>query len=558
MLQRHLLYALLCCWPFFSAAQDLESFGKQEPFRLSGSMGLMLNAYDTDRENPRYDPFSYTLTANPTISIYGFSVPFNIVYSERERSFRQPFNRFGAQPTYKWIKLHLGFSNTYFSNYSLASRTFLGGGLELTPGKFRIGAVYGRFNRSIELPDNNNLYIEPSFDRWGYAAKLGFGSPTNYLDLVFFKGEDRYDQSLSDSLATSANPPAENLILGLKTSQLLFKRLTFDMDVAASAWSSNLLSSQVEAGEFADVQILEQLFTPRYATRLSLAGEAGLGVNFNRWGLNVRYRRIDPEYQSMAAFTFLTDIEEVTVNPNLVLAGGKLALSGSIGLQRNNLYDTRLQNSERRIGAINANIAPSRAFNASISYSNFKVDVQAVSEELLSDSFDIVQVAEQLNANLNFFFGDKERRSSLHLTGYGSRFEDVSAFQLLAPVSRLLGGRLSFRKKWKASGFTFSLHTNYSRFNAEPTITDRYGGGLRLRKELNDRLQLTANGDYRINQRNSQADGTSIAARLRLRYPPADRHSFRLATSWTNRSYGISGRQDFTELRATLRYGFSF
>ncbi|MCB0635767.1 MAG: hypothetical protein KDC54_04085 [Lewinella sp.] len=558
MKPRNAILALILLWSFGLSGQDISGLRDQPPVQLSGSLSVGLNAYATNRERPRYDPFSYTLAANPVLRIYGVSLPMSFVYSERERSFRQPFNRFGLRPTYKWARMHLGYSNVYFSNYSLAGRTFLGGGLELNPGKLRFGAVYGRFNRGIEVPADAEVYLEPTFDRWGYAFKLGVGANTNYLDLVFFKGEDRYDEPRADSLRRSANPPAENVIIGLKTSQLFFQRLTFDLDLAASAWSSNLLSAEVAPGEFAGRQVLEQLITPRYATRLSLAGEAGLGVRFSHWGLRLQYRRIDPEYQSMGAFTYQTDIEDLTVQPSLNLMKGRLFLSGSVGLQRNNIYENRLQQTSRRIGSANAQFTPGRVFAMNLSYSNFRVDVQAVSEEFLSDSFNIVQVNEQLNMSTNLNLGDQDIRKQLSFSAYGSRFNDLSETVSFAQENQMFGGRLGWRQRWQTSGLSFSAHVSGARFSAAEVASDRYGGGLSLGKDIGEHLELEGRFSYRLNRRLGQDDGGTLSARTSLRYRLEGGHSFRFNASWMQRSYGVSSRAGFSEFRAWLRYTFSF
>jgi hypothetical protein len=99
---------------------------------------------------PRERSFSYLFNGAPTITIYGISFPFSVVISDQQRGFRQPFNQYGISPQYKWLTVHAGWQSITWSPFTLAGYNFLGGGVEATPSKWRLGFIYGRFNKAIE------------------------------------------------------------------------------------------------------------------------------------------------------------------------------------------------------------------------------------------------------------------------------------------------------------------------------------------------------------------------------------------------------------------------
>ncbi len=226
---KHILFILLTS--LFSGilsynvmSQNVESMINEKPVKFSGSLSAQFLGYSTTRERPSRDPFVWTLSGSPTLSVYGFNVPFSFVISPKQRNFRQPFNQFGMSPYYKWLTVHAGYRNVNFSRYTMAGHTFLGGGIEATPGNFRLGFVYGRFLKAIEDDSLNVEYVIPTYQRTGYSMKIGYGPQSNYVDLIMFKAKD--DTGSIDTPDPAADViPGENLVFGIKTFQRFLKKI---------------------------------------------------------------------------------------------------------------------------------------------------------------------------------------------------------------------------------------------------------------------------------------------------------------------------------------------
>ncbi len=107
---------------------------------VSGGLNAYAGFYTADGIAARNQASPFGLSGAVTVALPGgISLPFSAVLGNQGSSFRQPFNQFGVSPTYKWATVHAGYRNVSFSPFTLAGHTFLGGGVELNPGKFRLG-----------------------------------------------------------------------------------------------------------------------------------------------------------------------------------------------------------------------------------------------------------------------------------------------------------------------------------------------------------------------------------------------------------------------------------
>ena len=170
-----------------------------KPWAGSGTIGLNTSFYNASGIPERQSPLSYGINANATLTLYGISMPFSFTwYSNQKAGFRQPFNQFGISPTYKWLTVHLGYRHVSFSEFTLNGYTFLGAGVEARPGKFRLGAVYGKFNQ-ISQYDLAMTDIIPKLTRTGWATKVGYGTNDRFVDISMLRIGDN-PKNFVDSL----------------------------------------------------------------------------------------------------------------------------------------------------------------------------------------------------------------------------------------------------------------------------------------------------------------------------------------------------------------------
>ncbi|WP_462248836.1 PKD domain-containing protein [Ekhidna sp.] len=227
------------CLPALAQDVDLEEVSKADPIKVSGSISALNRFYFASGIEDRQENYIWTLSGRLNFSIFGVAVPLSGTLTSQNSDFSQPYNRLSIKPSYKWAKAHIGYSNMTYSSYTLAGHTFLGGGVELNPGKLRFAANYGRFATAIPLDRPTNQPFVPSFNRIGYGGKIGYGDDSNYIDFMYFSAKDQMDswETIPDS---SSVKPSENLVLGTAWKVSKFKNLTFAGEFARSAFTTDV------------------------------------------------------------------------------------------------------------------------------------------------------------------------------------------------------------------------------------------------------------------------------------------------------------------------------
>lgn len=185
------MFFLACLLSSTTTAQDLGAIGKEKPFRVNGSLSLLGGPYFYSGDGtPRNQPFWWNTTGSVTFSIYGWQIPVSFNVGSQQRTWTQPFNRYGMSPYYKWAKLHLGYRSIRFNPYTMAGVQFFGAGVELEPKGFRFAAFYGRFNKPVAQDTLAAIAPRPAYERTGYGMKIGVGNRRSYFDVMFFRAAD--------------------------------------------------------------------------------------------------------------------------------------------------------------------------------------------------------------------------------------------------------------------------------------------------------------------------------------------------------------------------------
>ncbi|MCC6839675.1 MAG: hypothetical protein IT230_05910 [Flavobacteriales bacterium] len=374
---------LLVLDPSSTAAQDIGALGQVQPVQFNAGLRAQAGFYNVHGIDPRRRPFFWTISGTPTLSLYGVELPFMVLLSDQQRSFQQPFNQFGLSPRYKWVKLHLGYRDVHFSRFTMAGRRALMAGVELNPGRFRFGFVYGRFAKAVQedtvAVHDPQAYLSavpvPSYTRLGYAAKVGVGKENRYIDLIFLRAKDD-PGSIPDPKRTML-APAENMVLGLASKIDLGKQLIWEVDVAGSGYTRDVHAPVMdEPPQVAN--LLGNFFIPRSSSAWLTAVETSLGLKRRRARYKLTYRQVDPGFESMGAYYFQSDVRQLTATAATTLAKNKVSLNLTGGWQRDNLRKQRTSTAQRLIGNISVNYTSGKAFGMLANFSNFGITQQPV------------------------------------------------------------------------------------------------------------------------------------------------------------------------------------
>src|ERR1051326_5195128 len=324
----------LFCAPRLSFAQNLEKIGDKDMLKVSGGFNFNSTFYHADGIIPRRDPFAWFFSGNINFSILDWSIPFTYTYSNLHGTFTQPFNQYCVAPQYKWIKTYIGYTSMNFSQYTLAGHVFLGGGAELTPGNWKINLMCGRLKKAVDYDVLNNSDANMSFKRIGYGAKGGYEKNGHGLFLSFFRASDD-PSSVPYIPAASLIRPMDNTAISISGKTKLNKHFFAEGEYAVSGLTRNTLAEKEAIGE--RTNYLPGVFVMRTTSQFFHALKTSVGYQSQKFRLNLNNERIDPDYQTLGAYYFTNDMENITLAPALTLFKNKLNISANTGLQRNNL-----------------------------------------------------------------------------------------------------------------------------------------------------------------------------------------------------------------------------
>ena len=458
-------------------AQDLSKIGKAKPFTYTGSLSSRFVFYNASGIPNRRDPFGYVVGGNINIGIYELYFPFSFSYSNQGTVYGQPFNQFGVSPTYKWATLHLGYRNISYSSLTLAGHQMLGAGVELNPGKLRVGFMYGRLRRAVQFrppPDSLSLDTllqtqplipigeDPVYQRTGWGAKVGYGDDKGFIDLILFKAKDA-PSSIDDDSIKQIFRPAQNAVMGINARRTFFNKLNIFFEGAISAITRDgELDDEGGAGDSVSISKVFKPFIPINSTTYYYrAIKAGLGYSHNIFNVQADYQRIDPDYNSMGAYFFNNDIESINITPSVYLFKNKTIVTSGFSFQRDNLNNKKQVTTKRTIPRINVSINPSYKYGIDLGYQDMRTS-QASGILELPDSLRMNMSNPGYTAGLRYNIADSLRTHSFMIMGNQFSLKDRN--ELTQPFSEYTATILNFNYNFymikKSLGLTASVTAN--------------------------------------------------------------------------------------------------
>jgi hypothetical protein len=542
-------------------AQDLGAIGEAKPLTVSGSFSGSSILYGASGA-ARRDPFSYFLSGSLNVSVYGLSIPLSVNYSNQQTTFHQPFNQYGLSPTYKWATAHLGWRSMNFSSYTLAGHTFLGAGFELTPGRWRVGGMYGRLNKAVEHDTTAEVGSIPTYQRYGYGAKVGYGSATDYVDLIVFKAQDD-PESIAAPPEELNMRPGENLVFGVNVAKRLLKRVSFTGEWASSANTRDVQAGRASLASGSVYQHLGGLFTPRVSSNYHQAYKGALRYAGSRYGLQLGYERVDPGYQTMGAYFFNDDQENITVGGNTRLLDDKVTVALQTGVQRNNLDGNEVNQQRRLVNSLNLGYSPTAAWNFSGSYSNFTTNSRRAPRlnEIVNTTdtlmLDFVQITDNANFSTSYNGKSGDNTYALSLNTSYQVANERQGQQVTDRQSRFYNGNLAYSYRITAAdvGFTASLNANR---NVDPELrSTALGPAVSVNKSFYEKkLRATWSSSYNRYLSAGAATGDVVNTRVNANYN-LKKNNFTISLIALRRGKQAA-TDSFTEFTGTLGYSYSF
>ena len=539
-----------------AGAQDIKTLIVPPKASFSGGIFASGQYYNVRGIDNRRSPYSYNLAGNLTFKLSVITVPLSFSFRDQQFSYGHSFNKFGMSPYYKWIKVHIGHRSMRFSNYTLGGKNFFGGGLELTPGKFRFAAFAGNMQNPLAQRDTLVYGAEliPTYKRSIIGGKIGVGSSRNYFDLIVLHIKDRQTDDLDIDRRKVGINPSKNIVMGTEWKTLFFKKLNFNGTINASVFTENLaIESSLESVKN---PFLNNLFELNASSKLSLAGEAELRYNFKYFGIGAKYRRIEPNYRSLGIPFLQADIENYTFRLNTSLFKAKFNTNANVGIERNNLRNLDYLSRKRLIVNLNTSWMITKELLVSANFSNFKFETTDGLVEI-NDTLRYINVSRMYGLNFNY-----TKKSKNTQFGVFGGIQQQSLMDL-SPVARI-GGEVNnvnvnagVRLFWKESDFTVSPSLIVSSYGYSDNKRNRAGVAVTLQKSLFDKiLSFSSATRLSFDKLNGVKDGRVLNQRFGINCNVL-KHSQVNFSSYFIAKKSFTGNS-FNETRLSLGYGLKF
>ncbi len=530
-------------------------------FDLKGSANLSGQYYTVDGIEPRFDPFVYTYGGNADFYLYGIHIPTTFSISSLTSRLGQQFNRFGASPNYRWIRLHGGYRMMDFSSYTFSGVTFLGGGIELTPGKFHFSAFYGRLRKEVsgDITSGGQTFFLPSFRRNGYGFKTGYDDGRKNINLIFLKVQD--EENSITIPEDGSLLPQDNLVLSLQGGIALFDRIQLKGELANSILNRNKLAPEIKLDHYRIYNQFGSIFQPTSSTEINNAFNTSVNYAFGNYTIGATYEYIDPGYTSLGTFFINNDLERYTIDFSGSLWKGKMSFSGNGGKQSNNLEDNNADKIVRNAISGSFNLNPVPSLNISGNYSNYTTLQEFLIDSEL-DTLDFVQVNNSYQASIAYGYAVGTWRHNISLNGnYQTDVTTPEAPDTPDERSFIQNATIAYQLKYRPANLSIVFAYNFNDSDFGATQTRRGGPSLRVSKLLlKKKLKLNLSHAYFNNDQQGSTINGIQNARLGANYTISKMHLLKLDSTMIIRNHksDVVRGDSFTEVITRLSYNFRF
>ncbi len=563
---------LFLLFPILSFSQQIDNQSvinvlESKPLKVNGQISAN-GVYYSSNKNLNREPFTYFIQGMLNISVYSFSMPIEYSFSNQGENlnYTLPFdyNTLSLHPSYKWVTAHIGTVTMNFSPYTMNGHQFTGGGVDVKPSKsLTINAMAGELRKAIN--DDGNPKTTPSYSRMGYGLKTRLEKKKYKLGITGFYAKD--DQNSIDSIPEARNIlPKENLVLSIEGEAKIGKNYVVQAEYASTAITQD---TRAISSETNSTTLAGSFFNNRTSTEFYNAIKTRLGYTMRSVQLGVGYERIDPGYETLGAYFFNNDFENITLDLANTFFRNKVSLALNIGYQRDNLNNAKVNSTNRTIGSINAQVTLSERLTLIGSFSNFTTftntqpdqfdevnDADLLDEQLEELSYK--QLSRNATLSMNYILSNK--KTSVQNLALNYALNDVVNEQdgniRIGDVSSFHNASVSHSINFTQNNLILSTAINgtYNTIGRDESTT--WGPTVSIGKHFfNKTLRSRFGASY--NQSNGLSGNVNVTNfRINFGYVLLEKHNFNLNAIQLFKS--VDNQDNFNEFTATFGYNYTF
>ena len=560
-----------------ATAQDIENIAKQKPFAITGGFGLNYTSTSSSDSNRIPMPVFWGANLSLNLSIYGISIPVTAVFTNGKVNLSHSFNQFGFSPHYKWITLHAGYRQYSYSMFTVSGQTLFGGGMDVNYRKLRLGFFGGRLRKAVQVdstmmfrqdipgayPVNistengiNSYSVRPTFSRIGLGGKIGFGTPTNFVDFILFKGYDNV-KSLSTPTDNRDLKPEENVVLGVNIFQRFLKHFTFGFNGAASIYTYDTNEELVKS-DFQYLSVINKIIPVRLTTQAQWAAETNINISYPNFNLSGSYKRAQPYFRSMGINSFLTDLNLISIQPSWSMLKQKLRFTNLLQYQSDNLNRYKQLTTKRLMLNSSVSYQISDHWGIDLNYNGSDISQQKAKAQT-ADSIQSAQKSSSLTLSPRYLFStDKISNITSLVTSFtGMRNSQIGGISndIKNTYATLNNTFLIFRGGWN-----INTGLNFNNAVTSQNTLQSYGFNAGVSKALfGNSLTLSNNNTLLFNTLDGVSNGTTVSIDLNGNYNFLKRNTISIGYNYLySPANGIYNLSDFQQNRLMISYQYNF
>lgn len=544
--------------------EQIGSIGKNKAIAFGGGLSAGSVFYAGNQPSGR-QPWTWYLNGNLNINLYGqINIPLGLNFTNLGMDMSYPSlpNRLSLHPTYKWITAHIGDVSMNFSPYTLSGHQFTGGGVELSPKNLKISLMGGRMLRKVAynyaLPS-----LMPNYTRAGYGAKAEYQHAKFTVGMTYFGAQDIQDNAMLPVMDSLGITPMQNSVLSWNLGLNVVKNLNLTAEYALSFLTKDIRSPQ-ERTDFTD-----KIIGARTSTDIYNALKVNLNYRLMKNTIGIGYERIDPEYQTLGAYYFNNDYENITLNfARPFLKDDKADIAVSFGVQRDDLDNTKEEKTNRYVGSVNLNYNPTENLQTSLNYSTFqshkniKSQFDYINEISPYDNMDTLrftQLSQNIDGTLTWTFRKSEKRQQRlnFLASYQEAADRQGEVSLPGNVSRFLNSALGYNLTLVPQSINVSASMNGSYSYAATLESYTVGPMLNVTASLFKKTMTAGFATaYNVNLDSEAIRAKILTVRANATYRLLKKHNFNFNIVWQNRS--LKDKPVTDALTTGVSYSYSF
>lgn len=535
-------------------AQNIDQIRDADPLVITGAVGTQ-NTYHYSSGTRYASPLNNTIYANLNISIYGFTMPFSLYYTNNNLDFNYPQISFNLTPSYKSWTGHIGESSIAMSNYVM-NMSFYGIGLEYNDGKrWRGGIFYGRLRKAINDDPTDPFARSPQYSRMGWGFKAGYGSGKNYLDLYMLYAYDK-ENSLDERWRNRVSPQ-DNVVVGLKGCVTPFSWMSFTANAATSVFSTDTRAEKV-----AIQTDFDRVFDVRYSTLMRFAGDANMNLMFKGFNTSLSYRFIQPDYTTLGTYYMSNNYHSLGVTTSGTLFR-KLSLSATFNGQADNLTNEQMYTTRGFIYSANASMRLGNHLSLSAGYNGY-LQSQGDGVCQINDTIEVRRVMNSLNFTPSYTYDTEQLGHNVSLSASYTENKDLNRFATGESDVKTMALGASYGMDIHAWEVNVGASLSHQQSNGYHTRYTSDVGSITLSRSFLEEknLSVSLTGLMAYNEVRRQSKNLSMGGSFSVGYTLARVHVFSASGSFNK--YGdvnitkTRSNLDMTDISLSLNYAYTF